>query len=57
LRESGFADAGHVFNQEMPAREQSDEGEPHGFRLAFDDALDGRLEPQYFSPVSIASVA
>ena len=36
----GLADAGHVFDEQMPARQQAGEGEPHGLGLAEDDAIE-----------------
>jgi len=38
LRESGLADAGNVFDEQMAAREQSDERELDGVFLAVDGA-------------------
>src|SRR5260370_21335673 len=44
LRESGFAYAGDVFDEQVTAREQGDERELDGVFLAVDDARDGALE-------------
>ena len=34
LRQRGLADAGHIFDEQMAARQQADHGEPHHFRFA-----------------------
>src|SRR5882762_1501464 len=44
LSESGLADAGDVFDEQMAAREQGDERELDGVFLAIDGARDGALE-------------
>src|ERR1700674_5091737 len=44
LCESGLADARNVFDEQMTAREQRDEGELDGVFLAVDSARDGALE-------------
>src|SRR5216683_754030 len=44
LRESGFADAGDVFDEQVTAREQGDKRELDGVFLAVDDARDGALQ-------------
>src|SRR6266851_3880352 len=44
LRESGLADAGYVFDEEVAARKKGDERELNGFFLAVDGARDGALE-------------
>ena len=44
LRERGLADAGHVFDQQVAAREQRDQRELDGFFLAVNRARDGALE-------------
>src|SRR5882762_2792315 len=44
LRESRFADAGNVFDQQMAAREQRHQSELDGVFLAVDGARDGALE-------------
>ena len=44
MRERGLADAGHVLDEQMPAREQRHERQPDGLRLALDDAPDGPLQ-------------
>ena len=41
MRERGLAHAGNVFDQQVAAREQTGEREPHGLRLAEDDAVEG----------------
>ena len=43
-----FADTGDVFDQEMPACEQTYDGPFDHLRLSLDDALDVRLEQSYF---------
>src|SRR6266852_6387535 len=44
LRESGLADAGDVFDEQVAAREQGDQRELDGVFLAVDGARDGALE-------------
>jgi len=44
LRESGFADAGDVFDKQVAAREQRDQRELDGVFLAVNGARDGALE-------------
>src|SRR5216684_2088322 len=44
LCESSFADAGNVFDEQVAAREQRDEGELDGVFLAVDGARDGALK-------------
>src|SRR5438477_4886601 len=44
LRESGLADSGNVFNEQVAARKHSDERELDGVFLAVDGARDGALE-------------
>jgi hypothetical protein len=43
--EHGFADSGHVLDQEMPFGDQTDQGESNLFALALDDAFDVVREP------------
>jgi hypothetical protein len=45
VRESGFAYSGNVFNQQVPTRDQRNDGEADGFGLAFDNCFDGVLQP------------
>jgi hypothetical protein len=44
LSESGLANAGDVFDEQMAAREQGDERELDGVFFAVDGARDGALE-------------
>ncbi len=44
LRQRRLADAGYVFDEQMPAGEQRDERELDGFFLAVDGARDGALQ-------------
>src|SRR6266849_9075227 len=44
LRESSFADAGYVFDEQVAAREKGDERELDGLFLAVDGPRDGALE-------------
>ena len=41
VRERGLADAGHVFDEQVAARQQAGERQPHGLGLAEDDAVEG----------------
>ena len=41
VRERGLADAGHVFDEQVAARQQAGEREAHGLGLAEDDAIEG----------------
>ena len=45
VRESGFADAGDILDQQVAARKQRHQGQLDDFVLAADDALNGPLEP------------
>ena len=44
LRQRGLAHAGHVFDEQVAARQQRDQRELDGFVLAANDAGDGLLE-------------
>jgi len=44
LRESGLADSGNVFDQQVAARKQGDERELDGVFFAVDGARNGALE-------------
>ena len=44
LGEGGLADAGHVLDEEMSARQQADERQAHDFGLAVNRRADGRLQ-------------
>ena len=45
VSERRFADAGNVFNQQVAAGDESNDGQPDGFGLALDNRLDGVLQP------------
>jgi hypothetical protein len=45
MRKRRFPDARHVFNQQVAAGDQRDDGQPNRFGFAFDDGLDGVLQP------------
>jgi hypothetical protein len=39
-----FADAGHIFDEHVPASEQRDDRQLHGLRLSFEGKLYGRAK-------------
>ena len=45
LSQRSLADAGHIFDEQMAARQQADHGEPHHFRFAANGLAEGRLQP------------
>ena len=45
LCQRGLADAGHIFDEQMAARQQADHGEPHHLRFAANGPPQGRLQP------------
>ncbi len=44
LRQGGLADAGHVLDEQMAARQQADEGQPDDFGLAANGRPEGGLQ-------------
>ncbi len=48
LRQCGFSNARHVFDEKVPSRQQADERKPHGFGLAADGRSERRLERSQF---------
>ncbi len=44
MSQGGFADAGHVFHQQVTTGHQRDNRQSNRFRLAFDNSLDGALQ-------------
>jgi hypothetical protein len=47
LRQRRFAHAGHVFDQQMPPRQQGDQRQLDRFFLTIDGARDGALQLRY----------
>ena len=45
LRQRGLADAGHIFDEQMAARQQADHGQPDHFRFAANGPAEGRFQP------------
>ena len=48
MSQGRLPDARHIFDQEMPAGEQTHDGPFDHLRLSLDDAFDVRLEQSYF---------